>query len=384
MPPITSSQEIGVRGCGAFWAVQHNFPSLHHCGYVDCPFGATCMSLGSGLAQPTRAHSESLTRLCDSDHQVTPQVQRRPWDFGDSPRCPVLCEEIAVLLAKEAIETVLRLRWSQGFTALHRAQERQWLSPILDLCFESVQKLSFSSSLQDANAEVHHQMQPAAGLVCSGRPEGRVLSCLYPSSRQTVLRFAFEGRPWQYKVLPFGLCLSPCFFTKVVECTYPLREVGIRILNYLDDWLRMAQSWDQLCDHRDLVLRHLSRLGRSTGKRASSPLCRENLFSIWSRLGEYDGVSHQWVCPVRAELPECFQRQDGGTNENSEAPGVYGIHSRSHATRLLHTRPLQDWLHSRIPRWAWHRGKVRVTITLTCAAHSAPGRTLSFNGPECP
>ncbi len=29
------------------------------------------------------------------------------------------------------------------------------------------------------------------------------------------LQFAFEGRAWQYRVLPFGLSLSPCVFTKV-------------------------------------------------------------------------------------------------------------------------------------------------------------------------
>ncbi len=65
-----------------------------------------------------------------------------------------------------------------------------------------------------------------------------------------------------------------------------------------------------------------------------SPVQRK-YFLYGVRLGEYDGVSHQWACPVRAELPEFFQRQDGGTNEKiSEAPGVYGIHSRSHATRI--------------------------------------------------
>ncbi len=41
----------------------------------------------------------------------------------------------------------------------------------------------------------------------------------------------------------------------------PLREAGIRILNYLDDWLILAQSRAQLCEHRDTVLSHLSQLG---------------------------------------------------------------------------------------------------------------------------
>ncbi len=64
------------------------------------------------------------------------------------------------------------------------------------------------------------------------------------------LRFAFEGRAWQYRVLPFGLSLSPHVFTKVVEGVLArLREVGVRILNYLNDWLILA--WSQLCDHRE-------------------------------------------------------------------------------------------------------------------------------------
>ncbi len=75
------------------------------------------------------------------------------------------------------------------------------------------------------------------------------------------LRFAFKGRAYQYKVLPFGLSLSPRVFTKVAEAALvSLREHGVRILNYLDDWLILAQSQDQLCEHRDLVLSHLSQL----------------------------------------------------------------------------------------------------------------------------
>ncbi len=70
------------------------------------------------------------------------------------------------------------------------------------------------------------------------------------------------GRAYQYKVLPFGLSLSPRVFTKVVEAALiPLREQGVRILNYLDDWLILAQSRRQLFAHRDLVIKHLSLLG---------------------------------------------------------------------------------------------------------------------------
>ncbi len=68
------------------------------------------------------------------------------------------------------------------------------------------------------------------------------------------LQFAFEGRAWQFRVLPFRLSLSPCVFTKVVEgALTPLREVGVRILNCVDDWLILAQFIEQLGDYRDLV-----------------------------------------------------------------------------------------------------------------------------------
>ncbi len=33
---------------------------------------------------------------------------------------------------------------------------------------------------------------------------------------------------------------------------------------------------------------------------------------------------------------------------------------------LLHMRPLQHWLHSRVPRWAWRRGTLRVGISQQC------------------
>ncbi len=55
------------------------------------------------------------------------------------------------------------------------------------------------------------------------------------------LRFAFGGEAYQYRVLPFGLALSPRTFTKCVDAALaPLRLQGIRILNYIDDWLILA------------------------------------------------------------------------------------------------------------------------------------------------
>ncbi len=57
------------------------------------------------------------------------------------------------------------------------------------------------------------------------------------------LKFAFQGKIYEFKVLPFGLSLAPRIFTKCVEAALtPLRQQGIRILAYLDDWLICARS----------------------------------------------------------------------------------------------------------------------------------------------
>ncbi len=80
-------------------------------------------------------------------------------------------------------------------------------------------------------------------------------SCRTASSDASVPKFGLQHLTWKthtsmvcvrrtsisVQVLPFGLSLSPRVFTKVAEAALvPLREQGMRILNYLDDWLILA------------------------------------------------------------------------------------------------------------------------------------------------
>ncbi len=45
---------------------------------------------------------------------------------------------------------------------------------------------------------------------------------------------------------------------------------------------------------------------------------------------------------------------------------------------LLHMRPLQHWLHSRVLRWAWRRGTLRVGISQQCRHSLSPWTDLAF------
>ncbi len=211
--------------------------------------------------------SRWLTRLCDSVRQATSQVQRHSRDVSGSPERPCLARGDCCPPGKGCNRAGPSSREEAGVLQplLHRTQERWWPST-------NPGSASFEpgfTQVQDADAQAHYQMHPAPGLVSSDRPEGCLLSCF-----MCVLK-GHRRRP------------------------YPVREVGVRILNYLDDWLILAQSREQLGDHRDLVLRHLSQLGLrgQLGKEQSLP-CAENLFSQCGvRLGEYDGTPLQRNVP---------------------------------------------------------------------------------------
>ncbi len=110
---------------------------------------------------------------------------------------------------------------------------------------------------------------------------------------------------------------------------------------------------------------------------------RANAEDLFSRhgvgFGQPDSTPHPGTCSVGAELPQDFIRQDVGPTETlSEAPGAYGCSCGEVPPGLLHMRPLQHWLHCRVPRWAWKRGTHRVQITPACRKTFSPWSDPSF------
>ncbi len=89
---------------------------------------------------------------------------------------------------------------------------------------------------------------------------------------------------------------------------------------------RLAQSQDQLCEHRDLVLSHLSQLGLRVNWEKSKlfPMQRISFLGMKFGFGQSDSTPHAGTRSVGVELLEYVQEQDGGTTETvSEAPGAY-------------------------------------------------------------
>ena len=65
---------------------------------------------------------------------------------------------------------------------------------------------------------------------------------IYPPHRK-FLRFGFRGKIYEFKVLPFGLSLSPRVFVKGTLAGFaPLWRRGVRLACYIDDFLLSAES----------------------------------------------------------------------------------------------------------------------------------------------
>ncbi len=196
-------------------------------------------------------HTSGCTTPCLCLPGVLPQQWRQ--------LMPMSCEGIAVLLAKDMMKPVppadMKARFFSPYIIVPQKNGGLW--PTLGLCILNwaFHKPPFKMLTQK---HIFGCIRPRDRSAAVDLKDPYFHVSIFPRHR-SVLRFAFEGRAYQYKVLPSGLSLSPCVFTKVAEAALvPLREQGVCILNYLDDWLILAQSQDQLCEHRDLVLSHLS------------------------------------------------------------------------------------------------------------------------------
>ncbi len=210
----------------------------------------------------------------------------------------VLEQEIKLFLEKGAIEYVPHSNRETGFYSWYFIVSKKdgGLRPILDLRVlnDSVMQLKFKMvTLRQIVSQIRR-------LVCHDRSQGSILFMSILPCHRKFLRFTFGGKAYQYRVLPFGVALSPRTFTKSVNAALVLlRLQGIRIMNYIDDWLILAQSHQLAVRHQDVVLAHMKKLGLQLNAKKSvlSPPQRTTFLGvIW------DSMSMQaCLSPARIE-----------------------------------------------------------------------------------
>ncbi len=262
--------------------------SLPHRGYVNNSPGPACTVPG-GLARAPQAVSlapeDHQTRLRDSVRPASSQVQGHSVHLSVEPGCPCLAcrsrgptgegRDTAGPSARDEVRVLQPL--------LHHTQERRWVTTNLGPARS--EPGPSQAPVQDVDAVTHLSMRPSLRLVCSDRPEGRLLPCLVPPSTQTVSPLC---------VLRASIPVGP-----PLRAPQPVGASG------------------------------------QPGKEQTLPYA-EDLFSRHGvGLGQPHSTSLRGACSVNAEMPGVSPAQEGGSTETfSEAPGAYGILSHYHAARI--------------------------------------------------
>ncbi len=171
-------------------------------------------------------------------------------------------QEVKALLRKEAIEVVPPHERESGFYSRYFIVPKEGWRVASNHRSASTEPLSQSAEVQDAHAEASCVTNQVQGLVCHDRSKRRILPHIHPSVSQEVPKVRFGGKAYQYRVLPFGpSTLTPHVYKSSGCSTSPIEAAGHPILNYIDDWLILAQSEMEAARTSNVVLAHMKQLG---------------------------------------------------------------------------------------------------------------------------
>ncbi|KAI2651171.1 Transposon Ty3-G Gag-Pol polyprotein [Labeo rohita] len=260
----------------------------------------------------------------------------------------VMEQEVVTLLRKEAIEVVPPHVRESGFYSRYFIVPKKdgGLRPILDLrrLNHSVMKLKFKML---TIKQVVSQIRFEDWFVTIDLKDAYFYVSILPQHRK-FLRFAFRGEAYQFRVLPFGLALSPRTFTKCVDAALvPLRLQGIRILNYIDDWLILAASESLAVQHRDVVLAHMKALGLRLNAKKSvlSPSQRTPYLGVvWDSTTMQARLSPARIESILAAVKRVKEGRSLTVKQFLQLLGLMAAASNVIPFGLLYMRPLQWWL----------------------------------------
>lgn len=268
----------------------------------------------------------------------------------DPVQAQVLAEEVLTLLQKEAIMKVDASEQLAGFYSMYFLIPKKdaGLRPILDLrrlnsfvkvlpfkmlttkqIVESIEEGEWFTSLNLKDAYFHVPICP---------------------DHRPFLRFAFQGQAYQFKVLPFGLSLSPRVFTRVVAAALsPLQTCGLKILPYLDDWLICAPTRVQVVQDTRRVIAHIKALGLKVNMKKSNFEQRQHTVFVGLCLNSLTMTASLTSQRVRKLVTLVGQFQLGKQLEMTQFQRLLGTISAAVAVvplGLLRARPLQRWLNA--------------------------------------
>ena len=231
-----------------------------------CP-KSTCRGQTSKLLANlagSRCQSESSSNLDRGLCPFGPKLTRSPTVISyyvNPRRNRYLLEALHQLIAKNAVQLV-KYQTSLGFfnrLFLVPKPNNKW-RPILDLSKLNL-FLKTKKFKMETPETIRTFLQQGEWVTSIDFQDAYFHIPIQEQSRK-YLRFHVEGRTYQFKALPFGLSTAPLEFTVVAkEVKLMAIHKGIRIHQYLDDWLVRARSHQACLQHTQNLVKICQKLG---------------------------------------------------------------------------------------------------------------------------
>ena len=249
-----------------------------------------------------------------------PHLTRSPTaisNYHNPTKQSFLLEALYQLINKNAVESVDNPNSLGIYNRLFLVPKpnNQW-RPILDLSTLNT-FLNTGSFKMETPETIRTSLQVGEWVTSIDFKDAYFHIPIHSQSRK-YMRFHLQGRSYQFKALPFGLSTAPMEFTVVAkEVKLMALQKGIRIHQYLDDWLVRASTHDTCLQHTQTLVTLCQELGWLVN-REKSELVPQQVFNFVGyqfdlKEGRVRPTNERWqtltekirsiltdpVCPVR-------------------------------------------------------------------------------------
>ena len=184
---------------------------------------------------------------------------------------PVFSQTDLSLIQEEAIEEIRPKEAQRGFFS------NIFVAPKKDGKMRHLRALN--QFVVTHHFGISHPMRSSSPerLADKGGLEGRLLCYSHGPMASSFLRFSLQGQHYQFTCLPFGLSSGSWVFVIAL-----LRELGVMMVQYLDDVLIMAASKQTAQDHTTVFFFLLENLGFVIHPKELVTLYLPNNSSFWA------------------------------------------------------------------------------------------------------
>ena len=166
-------------------------------------------------------------------------------EYKTLPKDQALADCIQSLLSKNAIERVENVKSLRFYSRLFLVlKPHQRWRPVIDLsrlsAFLHVEKFKMETP-----ESIRTSLVPGEWVSSIDLSDAYLHIPIHPNSRK-YLRFCHRSQVFQFTSLPFGLATAPQVFTMIIkEVKLMALSRGLRLHQYLDDWLIRSQSQEE-------------------------------------------------------------------------------------------------------------------------------------------